>query len=83
MVTRMKTTVEIPDELVREVKEVGAQTGVTMRELIVEGLRNELDRRRGDAQRTDFVFRTFKGGGLAPGIDPADVIRLSYELPAE
>jgi hypothetical protein len=80
MVTRMKTTVEIPEELIREVKQLGAETGATMRELIVEGLRREIERRR-TRPPADFVFRTVDGGGLAPGIDPKDVIRLSYELP--
>jgi hypothetical protein len=34
----MRTTVDIPDEVYREVKVMAAQQGVTVRELVLDGL---------------------------------------------
>ena len=77
----MKTTVEIPDALLDEARQVAARHGTTLRVLIIEGLRRSLaDRRRGAPFRMRRV--TFKGNGLQPGIAGAqwDRIReLIYE----
>lgn len=81
MVGCMKTTIDLPDELVGEVKELARASGTTMRELMVDGLRSEIERRRNAAPRPDFVFRTVGGDGLRPGIDARDFTRLAYDLP--
>ncbi|MXG91252.1 DUF2191 domain-containing protein [Nocardioides flavescens] len=79
----MKTTIELPDELVREVKQLAAESGATMRDVVVEGLRRELRRRReAGAARPDFVFRTVGGDGISPDVDASDVLRHAYDLPA-
>lgn len=57
MVTHMKTTVELPDRLLEEVKRVAREEGTSMRELMIEGLRSELARRRSRV-KVDFVFPT-------------------------
>lgn len=75
----MKTTVELPDELLRQVRELSRSSGVTMRELMVEGLRSELARRQENAPRPDFVFTAVEGEGLAFGLTPAEAIAMSYE----
>lgn len=84
MVTHMKTTMDLPDELMREVKARAAADGVAMRELMIEGLRHELERRANASPRGDFVFRTFDGtppqggSGLQPGVTVENMIELSY-----
>ena len=78
-VTRMKTTIELPDELLREVRELSRASGVTMRELMVEGLRSELARRREPRPQVDLVFTTVDGQGLARGLAPGDAIAVAYE----
>lgn len=82
MVAHMKTTVDLPDALFRELKEVASSQQVNMRELIIEGLRNELDRRRSPQPRVDFAFRTVDGSGLQAGVAAEDAIRISYGLPS-
>jgi hypothetical protein len=77
----MKTTVEIPDSLLDEVRRVALREGRTVRALVEEGLRRVLAERK----RTR-VFRlrkaSFKGKGLQPHVAGAswDQIRdTAYE----
>lgn len=78
---RMKTTIDLPDALAREAKELAHRQGVSLRELVVEGLRSEITR-RSIAPPVDFGFPTVGGRGLAVDLDPASVITASYGLPA-
>ena len=77
----MKTTVEIPDSLLREAKKIASAEGVTVKALKEEGLRRIIDERK----RTG-PFRlpkaTFKGEGLQPHVagSPWERIRdMAYE----
>lgn len=63
---RVKTTMELPDWLLREVKSVAATEGCTIRSVIEEAVRRDLDRRRSTpawAPRADLVVA---GDGLSP-----------------
>ena len=82
MVALMKTTIDLPDELVREVKRLSAEQGVTMRELMIDGLRSEVERRSAEAPKVDFVFPVVHGGGLQPGVTYENMLDLLYEWPA-
>lgn len=73
----MKSTIDIPDGLAAAAKSRARQDGTTLRELVVTGLRAELERRE-RRTRTDFVFPTFAGEGLL--VDPQSAIELSYGL---
>jgi hypothetical protein len=68
MVIHMKTTVDIPDALLEEVKVVVAHEKTTLRALIEQGLRQVIEQRR---TRRPFRLRkaTFKGEGLLPHAD--------------
>jgi Arc/MetJ family transcription regulator len=44
MMTHMKTTVELPDELLQEVQRLARAEGTTMRSLMEEGLREVIAR---------------------------------------
>lgn len=77
----MKTTVEIPDSLLRKARRVAAREGTTVRARIVQGLRRVLAER---TLRGTFRLRkaTFKGNGLQRGLAgaPREQIRdLAYE----
>lgn len=49
MATRMKTTIELPDGLVQQAKQLAAEEGTTLRALVDRALRNLLDERAGRA----------------------------------
>lgn len=80
MVTHMKTTIELPDDLLAQVRDVAREEHTTMRELMIEGLRHTIERRQ-STSRADFVFPTFAGKGLAEDLTEADLIDVSYGLP--
>lgn len=67
----MRTTVDIPDELLREAKRVAAGAGRTLSGVVEDGLRLLLSRvesPRGDP----LPLPTFGGSGLRPGVDLED-----------
>ena len=67
----MKTTVELPDSLLREAKRVALRDRTTVRALIERGLRTVLNPRR---QAGAFALRkaSFRGEGLAAGLSLRD-----------
>lgn len=80
MVDRMKTTIDLPDALASEAKAVARESGTTLRDLMVSGLRRELAERE-SVPRVDFVFPTASGTGLVADLEPGHQIARSYGLP--
>jgi 1-acyl-sn-glycerol-3-phosphate acyltransferase len=77
----MKTTVEIPDALLKAAKRAASRDGVTVRALLIEGLHRVLESRKRDAV---FHLRdaSFAGEGLRPEVadGPWERLRdLAYE----
>lgn len=74
MVSCMKTTVELPDELLVRAKKHAAETRTTLRVLIERGLRHELAGRRRSPSHA--LLRKIRwvvaAGGLPPGVDVSD-----------
>jgi hypothetical protein len=64
----MKTTVDLPDALLRRAKRLAAREGTTVRALVEESLRRVLAERE---REVPFKLKpvTFKGDGLSPGVD--------------
>jgi hypothetical protein len=62
----MKTTVEVPDSLLREVKRVALREHTTVRALIERGLRSVVSGRR-PAPRFTLRRAGFRGDGLVAG----------------
>lgn len=73
----MRITIEIPDALALEATALEQQSGVTLRELVVSGLRAELERRAAPS-RGGFHFPTVSGDGLTAELAPEDVVSRSY-----
>jgi hypothetical protein len=62
----MKTTIEISDALLREVRKLAAREGVTLRALVERGLHRVI----AEAKRPPFRMRDgrFEGNGLQPEV---------------
>jgi hypothetical protein len=63
----MKTTVHIPDTVLKEARKIASQEQTTVKALIEEGLRHIIDDRK---RKKSFRLRkvTFKGDGLKTDI---------------
>lgn len=59
----MKTTVELPDELLEQARSVVRTEGTTLRGLVEEGLQRSLEARRRNVRRR-LDFPTYSGSGL-------------------
>ena len=80
-VTRMKTTIDIPDALAQDAKRLVRESGLTLRDLVVTVLRAEGARRR-IAARIDVLFPSIGGNGLVADLSPGEVIDRSYGFAA-
>ena len=69
----MKTTIDLPDELLIEAKKRAAEERTTLRKLITSGLRRELagDQPAAPSETRKIHFVTVDGG-LPPGLDVSD-----------
>lgn len=63
----MKTTVEISDELLREVKRMALRKRTTVRALIEQGLRLVVREQKGKERGFTLRDASFTGDGLLPG----------------
>jgi hypothetical protein len=61
----MKTTVDLPDALVREVQETARAEGTTLRQLVEDGLRLVMERRRASSGFR-LLDASVGGAGLRP-----------------
>ncbi|MDE0063372.1 MAG: DUF2191 domain-containing protein [Gammaproteobacteria bacterium] len=75
----MKTTIELPDELLEQVRQVARQEGTSLRRLVEEGLQRSLEARR-KAIRRDLDFPSYGGSGLTPEFEGAPWSRIRDEL---
>jgi predicted transcriptional regulator len=69
MVTHMKTTVELPDDLLREAQRIARAEGTTLKSVLEEGLRAVINRHRSSQQ---FVLRDASVDGRGVSADLAD-----------
>lgn len=67
----MRTTVNIDEQLLIEVKTVAAQSGRTLSAVIEDAIR-ALMTRRTESGRSAPPLPTLSGGGLQPGVDLDD-----------
>lgn len=69
-------TVDLPDELLIAAKKRAAEERLTLRELLVRGLRRELQARRNPSRHSRRIRWAVARGGLPPGLDVADRERM-------
>lgn len=77
----MKTTIEVPDALATRAKRLAREHHITLRELVIAGLRAEIERRTEVGDPAPFRFRTVDGSGLRPDAVGRSVTSLAYDLP--
>ncbi len=75
----MKTTIELPDELLEQVRRVARREGGTLRGLVEEGLQRSLKARRRMARR-HLDFPTYGGSGLMAEFHSAPWNRIRDEI---
>ena len=75
----MKTTIELPDELLERSRKVARREGATLRALIEEGLRLALRARERKAA-AQVKLRPFRGDGLTPEFRDAGWERIRDEI---
>lgn len=76
----MKTTIDIADALLDQVRDIAAREGVTLRALVEEGLRAVLAQRHRRQARFQLRDASFKGEGLQPRVNLADWSRVAAEI---
>lgn len=75
-----KTTIEIPEVLLAEAKELAAREGTTLRALVESGLRSVIDRRQhGRDARFRLRDASVDGSGLRPEFRDASWERIRDE----
>ena len=77
--THMKTTIELPDDLLERSKAVARRENSTLKALIEEGLRLAL-RARTRKRAAPFAVQPFQGDGLTPEFAAAGWERIRDEI---
>jgi len=75
----MRTTINLPDDLLARLKKLAAESGTTVTALIEDALREALARRRRTRPAAAVRLTTYRGTGLQPGVDLDDSAAL-YDL---
>jgi predicted transcriptional regulator len=65
----MRTTINLPDELLRALKKQAAERGTTLTALIEDALRASLARKHAHRRAARVRLKTYGRGGLLPGVD--------------
>lgn len=72
----MRTTVRLPDDLMKAVKRRAVETGRTLTDIIEDALRAALAREEKGLVREPVVLPTYGTGGVLPGVDLDDAASL-------
>ena len=64
----MKTTVDIPDSLLKQVKRMAAERNTTVKAIIESALRDALASHARPRRKHRLVTHTFRGDGLQAGL---------------
>ena len=78
----MKTTIELPDELLEQARRVARSEGATLRSLVEEGLHRTLEARRRTVVR-ELDFPSYGGSGFTTEFQGAPWSRIRDEVYSE
>jgi hypothetical protein len=65
----MRTTISIPDDLLRKAKQIAAERSCTLSDVVQEALQKAFAQPRSAGRRRPTRLTTFRGQGVLPGID--------------
>ena len=68
----MRTTIRLPDELLRQAETLAAETNHSLTKVIEDALRAALARHERVSEAAPVRLPTHAGGGLLPGVDLDD-----------
>jgi hypothetical protein len=72
----MRTTINLPDELILQAKKAALDADTTLTEIIGDALREALAKRRRKTPQKAFKVITYGKGGVHPGVDLDDTSAL-------
>ncbi len=72
MLKHMRTTINLPDELVSRAKKAALDADTTLTAIIAEALREALQKGRRKQPRRKIKLTTYGEGGTFPGVDLDD-----------
>jgi hypothetical protein len=76
MLKHMRTTINLPDDLVLQAKKAALEADTTLTEVIANALRETLARRKQKTPKKKFKIITYGKGGTYPGVDISDTSAL-------
>ena len=76
MLKHMRTTINLPDDLILQAKKSALDANITLTEFIANALREALCKRRQNLPRKKFKIITYGEGGVLPGVDISDTSAL-------
>ncbi len=76
MLKHMRTTINLPDDLILQAKKVALEADTTLTEIIANALRETLARRTQKGPKKKFRMITYGKGGTYPGVDISDTSAL-------
>lgn len=76
MLKHMRTTINLPDDLILQAKKAALEADTTLTEIIANALREALSRHRNRKPKSEFKVIASGRGGLLPGVDLDDASSL-------
>ena len=76
MLKHMRTTINLPEELMLQAKKAALEARTTLTEIIANALREALAKRRQKKAKRDFKIIASGRGGVFPGVDLDDTSAL-------
>jgi hypothetical protein len=78
MLKHMRTTINLPDDLILQAKKAALEADTTLTEIIANALRDAMakPRRKSGRTKTDLSAYTYGTGGVRPGVDLDDTSAL-------
>ncbi len=72
MYVHMRTSIEIPDPLLRRARSVARKRNTTLRAILLEGLRRVVEQQSSDPKTYELRDESFGRGGLVEGLSATD-----------